>query len=257
MIRAAHQLQLGNDSLFLAVGVLDRYLAIQPNTPEALAQAVAIACLFIAAKFQDVIVPPSSMFAAQMTATPSAPGGIGQPNVQLLLHLEATVLQALDWRLANIDTTHTAKHFLLERYAATAAGVSLPVLHRALLLNMTSYLSEAALLEYNLIKYQPEVLAGTAFACAHFLLGLPLDLKVLQHVTGGYTLQDLSVPSSWLFSVHQIMCQALRDSKPYYVMLKYCADSAGGVARVPPLTSWSDERVGRQAGQPQQQPQKP
>jgi hypothetical protein len=90
MTCAAIVLQLPSDALFLSVSLLDRCLARLPVTAAADAEALSLlstACLWIAAKFEQCVVPPSSCFLAA-TRQCSSP-----QNRQLLVVCEAHVLQ--------------------------------------------------------------------------------------------------------------------------------------------------------------------
>jgi hypothetical protein len=90
MTCAAIVLQLPSDALFLSVSLLDRCLARLPMTAAADAEALSLlstACLWIAAKFEQCVVPPSSCFLAA-SRQDSSPH-----NRQLLVACEAHVLQ--------------------------------------------------------------------------------------------------------------------------------------------------------------------
>jgi hypothetical protein len=71
MVAAAASLGLDNDSLFLAVELLDRYLAGRPTELQLL-QPTAIACLRIAGKYEAGMVPPAACF-TQLMLTPRQP----------------------------------------------------------------------------------------------------------------------------------------------------------------------------------------
>lgn len=95
MTRVATQLQLPSDVLFLGVTCLDRFLAAAP-VKHTLLDAAALACLWLAAKFEHRLVPSAAQFlaAAQHHCTATA-------NRSLLVDVEAQVLkvmQATFWR---------------------------------------------------------------------------------------------------------------------------------------------------------------
>jgi hypothetical protein len=71
MVAAAASLGLDNDSLFLAVELLDRYLAGRPTELQLL-QPTAIACLRIAGNYEAGMVPPAACF-TQLMLTPRQP----------------------------------------------------------------------------------------------------------------------------------------------------------------------------------------
>ncbi|KAF6263721.1 hypothetical protein COO60DRAFT_340380 [Scenedesmus sp. NREL 46B-D3] len=68
MVEAAASLGLDNDSLFLAIELLDRYLAVRPTELQLL-QPTAIACLRIAGKYEGCNVLPAACF-SQLMLTP-------------------------------------------------------------------------------------------------------------------------------------------------------------------------------------------
>jgi hypothetical protein len=85
--RTATQLQLSSDVLFLGVACLDRVLSLRIIAPEQLDTA-ALACLWIAAKFEHCVVPPAVHFLAAAQADFTSPAAR-----RLLVDMEAVILR--------------------------------------------------------------------------------------------------------------------------------------------------------------------
>ncbi|KAF6256212.1 cyclin-like protein [Scenedesmus sp. NREL 46B-D3] len=241
MMSAAAALGLHAEALFTAVACLDAYLAAQP-THAALLQPLGMACLWLAAKYEQLCVPSVRCFAQFVRMPPGAPaevqGSAAAPQ-QLLVLLEVRVLRALDYNLARIITAKAFVHRTMQMLAvamqeepaaaspaAAGAGASAAAAAAAYtqqpqqllrrqqqyseLYWLTSYLAEATLLEYNLLPCKPSELAAAAFAVAQLLLGLKIDDAALA---------------------------------PYAVSEIYASSAALHVADVAPLVSQDDPRL--------------
>jgi hypothetical protein len=172
MIAAAAALRLQNDSMFTAVACLDRYLSVVP-TQAALLQPAGIACLWLAAKFEEVY-NQELLRGINFSRFMLGPGGnlLGEAPaaLQLLVLLEERILTALDYRLASIITVIACKHRIMQQLcnasassavvkhnaclvmvASPAASGGLSKLQLDQLYCMTSYLTEISLLEYQLL----------------------------------------------------------------------------------------------------------
>eukprot|EP00878_Enallax_costatus_P008435 GHUV01008816.1.p1 GENE.GHUV01008816.1~~GHUV01008816.1.p1 ORF type:complete len:312 (+),score=60.61 GHUV01008816.1:343-1278(+) len=174
MIALTEQLGLTNDTLFLGVAVLDRYLSVAPVSI-ALLQPISVACLWIASKYEELCSLTAAVFAPYMLSPDGQSLGNESHAVQLLVKLEIGVLQALEYRLASILTTKSFKHRIIQRlWSDEAAVAKLPHHKHQQLYSLTSYLTEVSLLEYQLLRWPPSMLAAAAYAVAQILLGLHL-----------------------------------------------------------------------------------
>lgn len=174
MIALTEQLGLTNDTLFLAVAILDRYLSVAPVSA-ALLQPISVACLWIASKYEELCSLTAAVFAPYMLSPDGQSLGNESHAVQLLLKLEVGVLQALEYRLASIVTTKSFKHKIIQRlWSDEAAVAKLSHQKHQQLYSLTSYLTEVSLLEYQLLRWRPSMLAAAAYAVAQILLGLHL-----------------------------------------------------------------------------------
>lgn len=175
MIAAAASLGLCNDALFLGVACLDKYLAAVQITPHLL-QPLTIACLWIAAKYENAITPRVEVFASLMVDAAGNSLGAAATSIKLLVMLEAGVLSTLDFRLASIVTTKQHKHGIFQVLWAdpptAAAAVSMS--QQQQLYSLTSYLTEVSLMEVQLLPSPPSQVAAAAYALAQVLLGMHL-----------------------------------------------------------------------------------
>lgn len=173
MIAAAASLCLTNDALFLGVACLDKYLKAATSSPQLL-QPLSIACLWVAAKYDCVIIPPAAAFARFMIDPQGMSLGGATTSVDLLIMLEASVLETLDYRLASLTTTKEHKHAILEKAWAVPKAAALSSQQQQQLYSMVSYLTEVSLLEYQLLPCNADQVAAAAYVLAHVLLGMQL-----------------------------------------------------------------------------------
>jgi cyclin A len=232
MVSAAARLALTNDSLFTAVAVLDRYLALKP-TPLPLLQPTAIACLWVAAKYEQLVVPPVAQFALLVQGTDAGLSGGGSSALgrQLLVELEADVLAVLEFCLAAIVTVKSFKAALMSRLQGSKAAAGLCRRQLDQLYCMASYLTEVSMLEYRLLCCPPSQVAAAAFVYALMLLGLPYADAV--RLTG-YTQEGLQALLEMFCALHTTLSAALQLRRPYNVTVKYCSPAVRGVAHIPP-----------------------
>jgi hypothetical protein len=231
MIAAAFQLGLSNESLFMAVACLDRYLALKP-TPANLLQPAGIACLWIGAKYEQLTPPSAAMFAQLAKGPNGIPLGCTAAAKQLLVMLEESILRTLDYRLAAIVTAIAFKHRIMQQLASSSMYRQLSKQQGDLLYSLTSYIVEVCLLEYKLLPWLPSQLAAASFAYAHIVLGLDIDPDQLQQVTQ-HSLEELQRPMEYCCALHTILCKALQQNTPYAVTVKYCHPTLHHVAALP------------------------
>jgi cyclin A len=241
MVAAAASLGLDNDSLFLAAALLDRYLAARP-APLHLLQPTGIACLWAAAKYEQSTIPASRFFSQLILGRNGVPLGAVPAAQQLLVVLEQGVLSAVEFRLASIITAKAFKHCIMQRLCGSTAAAQLSCKQLDQLYCMVSYLSEVALLEYQLLPVQPSKLAAAAFGYAHVILGIPLSGETLQQLTQ-HSAEEIAQPMEYMCALHATLSTALRLGRPYAVTVKYCDPQVCSVAAMQPVVSSGDARV--------------
>jgi hypothetical protein len=161
---------------------------------------------------------------------------------QLLVVLEQGVLSAVDFRLASIVTPKAFKHCIMQRLCGSAAAAQLSCRQLDQLYCMVSYLSEVALLEYQLLPVQPSKLAAAAFGYAHVILGIPLSVETLQQLTQ-HSAEEIARPMEYMCALHATLSTALQLGRPYAVTVKYCDPQVCSVAAMQPVVSSGDARV--------------
>lgn len=235
MILSSARIGLSNDVLFRAVACFDRYLAAKP-APLNLLQPVGIACLRVSAKFEHVISPSAARYSELIYGSTGIPLGSAPAAKHLLVLLEESVLKALDYRLANIVTAKEFKHQYMQQLSSSPEGVRLTAQQLDQLYCMTSYLTEIALLEYQLLPWTSSQVAAAAYAYSHVLLGLRLDTDYMQQLTN-HGAEEVQETMEFLDAIHTTLYVALQLGKPYAVTVKYLHASVGCVAAVAPVSS--------------------
>eukprot|EP00877_Chromochloris_zofingiensis_P010442 jgi/Chrzof1/5651/Cz16g10080.t1 len=232
LVDAAWQLGLSTDSLFLGVACLDKYLSLQPLNM-CLLKLAAAACLWIASKYEQMVVPSVTCFAKVLGGTADYQSW----TKEQLLAMEAHVLKTLDYRISSIPTTKMFLHCIMHRLGQLSQIDS----H---IYFLSAYLAELTLLEYQLLPTLPSKLAAAAYTFSHVLLGKPLDQGILFDITG-YVLDDIEEAIQWICCLHAAMGDAAKV-QPYSISLKYMSPSLGSVAVVPGIRTNDDDRLKQQ-----------
>ncbi|KAK7046682.1 cyclin N-terminal domain-containing protein [Favolaschia claudopus] len=137
------------ETLFLCVNIIDRFLSARVVSLAKL-QLVGVTCMFIAAKFEEIVAPSVIQFQeiAEGTYTESE-----------ILQAERYVLKTLDWNLSFPSPVHYLRRISkADDYNLQARTVG-------------KYLIEIACLEWRLIAAPPSLLAAAAIWLARISLG--------------------------------------------------------------------------------------
>ncbi|KAK3912349.1 G2/mitotic-specific cyclin-B [Frankliniella fusca] len=171
------QYHLLQETLYLAVSILDRYLQAVPTVPKKYLQLVGVAAMFVASKYEEVYMPDISDF---VFITDSA------YTKQQLLGMETKIVKALDFQFSRpISLT------FLRRYSKV---VEAHPMHHCL----SKYFLELAMLEYSLCHVKPSLTAAAA-------LYISLCL---------YELNDKKGPDHWDAKMVHYSSYTLDDIKP-------------------------------------------
>jgi hypothetical protein len=237
MVEMGYCLYQSNDVLHLAVMCYDRCCraAIAPaitackQHPTASSsssvdsrpppvQLVALACLWVAAKYQSVKAPPAGTLLQVMP-------GSGYVTSDLAA-AERWVLAKLGYSLGSGGPTIKEQlHAILEEHTSLA----LPLPQQ--LYPLTSYIAELALLEAALLDTPSGLVAAAAYWYASALLGCPLGDAALQRVTS-FGLHQVKPVGTWLSAVHATVTQAAAAGSPYSSTSKYLLPEYKEVAAV-------------------------
>lgn len=140
--------KLRPETLFLAVGIVDRFLEHRVTARRHL-QLVGVTALLIAAKFEELYPPGVADF---VYVTDKA------YTKDEVLRMEVSILTVLDFRVCR----PTAMHFL-ERYQRVHGCTEA---HR----DLAHYLLELTLIDYKMVKYSPSHVAAAAVLLSNKLL---------------------------------------------------------------------------------------
>jgi hypothetical protein len=149
LIQVHVRFRLLPETLFLAVNIIDRFLSTRVVSLAKL-QLVGITCMFIAAKFEE-IVAPSVMHFLQCADS--------SYNESEILQAEKYVLKTLNWNLSYPNPVH----FLRRISKADDYDIKVRTLAK--------YLLEIGCLEWRLIPYPPSLLAAASVWLARMTLG--------------------------------------------------------------------------------------
>jgi len=149
LIQVHLRFRLLPETLFLCVNVIDRFLSARIVSLAKL-QLVGITCMFISAKFEEIISPSVSHF---LTCADSS------YTEGEILQAERYVMKTLDWNLSYPNPVH----FLRRVSKADDYNVKVRTLAK--------YLLEIAILEWRLIAAPPSLLAAASIWLARLALG--------------------------------------------------------------------------------------
>ncbi|KAG9393608.1 Cyclin B [Carpediemonas membranifera] len=192
MVDVHHRLKLANESAFLAVNILDRFLA-KKQVAEAKLQLVGITSLWLASKFEESYTPSVRSFVRM------APG-VDQKS---MFSMERMLLKVTGFNLSNPTSITFLRRF------AKVADMSTRDRYLAF------YLAELANQEAGMAKYLPSEVAAGCVMLAHKIVRRPAVWTPLLTKYSGYSHDDLSavvgdlkgivnrVPSSGLKGIYR------------------------------------------------------
>ncbi|PPR02261.1 hypothetical protein CVT24_011610 [Panaeolus cyanescens] len=159
LIQVHVRFRLLPETLFLCVNLIDRFLSARVVSLAKL-QLVGITCMFIAAKFEEVVAPSVTHFllCADSSYTENE-----------ILQAEKYVLKTLDWNLSYPNPFH----FLRRISKADEYNVKVRTLAK--------YLLEIGCLEWRLIAAPPSLMAAAAVWLARIALGMEQWTPNLAH----------------------------------------------------------------------------
>ncbi|CAN1730348.1 CYCA1-1 [Linum perenne] len=190
LVEVAEEYELVPDTLYLAVNYIDRYLSGNVINRKRL-QLLGVACMMIAAKYEEICAPHAGQFCFITDNTYFK---------DELLEMESAVLNYLKFEM----TTPTAICFLSRRFVRVSQGLDeVPSMQLECLAN---YITELSLLEYNMLRYPPSVIAASSIFLAKFIIfpsRRPWN-STLQH----YTLYQPSDLLNCIKDLHHLCCSS-------------------------------------------------
>ncbi|KAK5935827.1 hypothetical protein CgunFtcFv8_021146 [Champsocephalus gunnari] len=148
LVQVHSRFQLLQETLYLTVAVMDRFLQVQPVSRRKL-QLVGVTAMLVACKYEEMYAPEVADFAY---ITDNA-----FTKAQILV-MEQLILRALNFELGR----PLPLHFLRR---ASKVGNSDVERH-----TLAKYLMELTLLDYNMVHYRPSEIAAAALALSQLLL---------------------------------------------------------------------------------------
>ncbi|KAI7740861.1 hypothetical protein M8C21_006503 [Ambrosia artemisiifolia] len=155
LVEVAEEYRLVPDTLYLTINYIDRYLSGNLMDRQRL-QLLGVACMMIASKYEEICAPQVEEFCYITDNTYFK-------DEVCVLQMESSVLNFLKFEL----TAPTVRCFL-RRFVRAAHGVNeAPSMHLECL---ASYISELSLVEYNMLRYAPSLVAASAIFLARYIL---------------------------------------------------------------------------------------
>ncbi|XP_062098915.1 cyclin-A1-4-like [Humulus lupulus] len=153
LVEVAESYRLSPDTLFLTVNYIDRYLSGNEMKREHL-QLLGVACMMIAAKFDDISPPHVKEFSYITDETYSK---------WEVLQMESAVLKCLKFEMS----TPTPVCFLRRFVSVAQLTYEAPTVQ---LECMANYITELSLVDYHCLCYAPSMIAASATFLAKYIL---------------------------------------------------------------------------------------
>uniref|UniRef100_UPI00358E8005 cyclin-A2 isoform X2 n=1 Tax=Myxine glutinosa TaxID=7769 RepID=UPI00358E8005 len=169
LVEVAEEYKLQNETLYLSVGYIDRFLSTMSVLRGKL-QLVGTAAMYLASKFEEIYPPEVSEFVYITDDTYTR---------HQVLSMEHLILKVLSFDVS----APTAHSFLLQYLHRIGAG--------ARLRSVSLYLAELTLIDADpFLRYLPSMIAAAAYALASLNLNRDLWPETLTRFTS-YTLEEL------------------------------------------------------------------
>ncbi|XP_072237272.1 G2/mitotic-specific cyclin-B2-like [Leuresthes tenuis] len=162
LVQVHSRFQLLQESLFLTVAVLDRFLQVQPVSRRKL-QLVGVTAMLVACKYEEMYAPEVGDF-AYITDNAFTKSQI--------LEMEQLILRNLNFQLGR----PLPLHFLRRASKVANSDVEKHTLGK--------YLMELTLLDYSMVHFRPSEVAAASLCLSQLLLdGLPWSLTQQHYST--------------------------------------------------------------------------
>ena len=144
LVEVQHKFGLSNETLYLTVNVVDRFLTNDHVTRKRF-QLAGVTALWIASKYEDIYCPTLDELVYICAHSYSK---------EEIIETEVFILKSLNYQM----TVPTADKFLSRYLKAASADTTMT--------NMAKYILESTLFSYDLLKYRPSQLAAAAVMIA-------------------------------------------------------------------------------------------
>lgn len=212
LVQVHHRFTLTQETLFLTVGILDRYLQKERNVPRSKIQLVGVTAMFIASKFEEMVCPDVGDFSY---ITDKA------YTKREILRMEIDILKKLEFNIS----IPLPLHFLRRN---SKAGMVDSRHH-----TLAKYLIELCLPEYTMCHFKASIIAGAALCLTLKLLdGGDWNDTLIYHST--YTEEQL-LPV--MCKMAAVVVKSQHSSKQQAVKQKYEATKFMKISKLPQLKS--------------------
>ncbi|XP_008308642.1 G2/mitotic-specific cyclin-B2 [Cynoglossus semilaevis] len=148
LVQVHLRFQLLQETLYLTVAVLDRFLQVQPVSRRKL-QLVGITAMLVACKYEEMFAPMVGDFAYLTDSAYTVPQ---------ILKMEQIILQTLSFQLGRPLPLH-----FLRRASKVAQSNDEKY-------TLSKYLMELTLLDFNMVHYRPSEVAAASMCLSQLLL---------------------------------------------------------------------------------------
>jgi len=223
LIQVHVRFNLLQETLYLTVAIIDRYLQIEKKTAREKLQLVGVTAMFIASKYEEMYCPEVGDF-AYITDKAYTKAEIRRMEVKMLTALECYISFPLPL------------HFLRRNSKAGSVDAAQH--------NLAKYLMELCLPEYTMCHYRPSLIAAAALCFSLKLLG---DESVWDDTLTFYSnyAEDKLKPIVCKMAAIIIKSQS---SKQQAVRSKYRSSKCMKISEIPQLKSRLVETLAKKAG---------
>ncbi|XP_014299577.1 G2/mitotic-specific cyclin-B [Microplitis demolitor] len=150
LVEVHQQFRLLQETLYLTVAIIDRFLQSVRTITRKKLQLVGVAAMYIACKYEEMYAPDISDF---VYITDNA------YTKTEIIHMEMLIVRTLDYSFGRPLPLH-----FLRRYSKVGHATSI---HHT----MAKYFLEQCLISYNMCHYPPSLIAAAAMYLAFFVIG--------------------------------------------------------------------------------------
>ncbi|CAG5098484.1 Oidioi.mRNA.OKI2018_I69.XSR.g15710.t1.cds [Oikopleura dioica] len=216
MVQVARRFRLLNDTLFLTVAYMDRYLQRTETVEKSKMQLIGIACMMLASKNEEIYSPSLSDFVYVCDRAYSTDD---------IKDMELEVLGRLD---CDLSVAYSLE--FLRRFARVVEDTIDPKEY-----TMSKYLCELALMDYDLASMKPSLVAAGALWLSIKLISEGEWLPILEH-TSTYSGADLENVTN-LLAKCLFMAHFGAHSKKYTATKqKFAAATNFSISKLPIIT---------------------
>ncbi|KVI03403.1 G2/mitotic-specific cyclin S13-7-like [Cynara cardunculus var. scolymus] len=216
LIEVHNKFELTNETLYLTINIVDRFLASETVARREL-QCVGMSAMLIASKYEEIWAPEVNDL-VQISDRAY--------EHRHVLVMEKRILGRLEWNL-----TVPTPYVFLTRFIKAAATPPEETINME---QMVYFYAELGMMNYEMIRYCPSMIAaGAVHAARSTLKKVPAWHETLQLHTG-FGEEQVKECSKLMVAFHAV---AKDDEKRKVIYRKYSSGTRGAVALYPPAKS--------------------